>query len=218
MENLTGKKFGRWTVLKLSHIKRRSGGGDAIYWLCECECGTIKPVDEYHLNHGTSKSCGCLAKELSSKRETTHGLSHSRLYNIWQSIKKRCLNKKCARYNRYGGRGIIICQEWINDFMNFYKWAINNGYNDNLSIERIDNDGNYEPNNCKWANPKTQARNRSNNHLITYNGETHCIAEWAEIIGIDRDIIDNRLKKKWTIERIFTTPVKRIKSKRMQGL
>lgn len=217
-EDLSGHKFGRWTVLRLHHIKINKNNKRTRYWLCECECGNKKVVNATHLKNGTSLSCGCYAKEMSKKRQITHGLSKTRIYKIWISIKKRCYNEKTIRFENYGGRGIKVCQEWLDDFINFYNWAVNNGYQENLSIDRIDVNGNYEPSNCKWSNAKCQARNRRNNHFITYNGETHCIAEWSDITGIKRDVIDNRIRKKWDIERILTTPVKKQKSEKLQKL
>ena len=217
-EDLSGRKFGRWTVLRLHHIKTDKNNKRISYWLCQCECGNRKVVNVTHLKNGTSLSCGCYAKEMSQKRQTTHGLSKTRIYKIWMNIKKRCYNEKTIRFENYGGRGIKVCQEWLDDFINFYNWAINNGYQENLSIDRIDVNGNYEPSNCKWSNAKSQARNRRNNHFITYNGETHCIAEWSDITGIKRDVIDNRIRKNWDIERILTTPVKKQKLEKLQKL
>ena len=124
-------------------------------------------------------------------------------------MKQRCLNKNSKDYANYGGRGIKIYQEWIDNPITFYNWAINNGYNDNLSIDRIDNNGNYEPSNCRWVTPKEQARNRRNNKLITYNNETHCISEWAEITGIPRKCLEYRIRKWESLDRIFNRQVTR---------
>ena len=142
-------------------------------------------------------------------RTKTHGMTNTRLYRIWINIKTRCLNKKDNHYNRWGGRGITICEEWLNDFMNFYDWAMVNGYQENLSIDRIDNNGNYEPNNCRWSTIKEQNRNQRTNNLITYNGETLCLIEWAEKIGIKSNTLWNRLNLyKWSIEKTLTTKIK----------
>jgi hypothetical protein len=123
-------------------------------------------------------------------------------------MKERCYNPKNTKYYCYGKRGIIICEEWKNDFNIFYDWAISNGYKDNLSIERIDVNGNYEPNNCSWVNAKVQANNRTNTHLIFFNNEKHSISEWAEILKINRSTLWYRIKRGWTIEKAFTTSVK----------
>ena len=118
-----------------------------------------------------------------------------RLFSILNSMKKRCYNENHISYKDYGGRGITICDEWLKETSNFYEWAINNGYSDELSIDRINHNGNYEPSNCRWANKKIQARNMSNNHLITHNNETHCIAEWAEILNVHYDVVRRRWQR-----------------------
>ena len=152
------------------------------------------------------------------KKFKAHGLSNTRLYRIWYGMKQRCYNPKNTRYKNYGGRNITVCDEWENDFISFYNWAIYNGYNDNLTIDRIDVNGNYKPDNCRFIDQKTQQRNRSNNHLITYNGKTHCINEWAEILGFSKYVIQNRiLRDKWDIERAFTKPIRRQKASHQSG-
>lgn len=124
-------------------------------------------------------------------------------------MKSRCYNKNDKRYKDYGGRGIIVCDEWLdkeNGFMNFYQWAMASGYKDNLTIDRIDNNGNYKPNNCRWATDKEQSRNRRSNHLIKYKNETHCIAEWAEKLNIKQTVLIQRIYTyKWSIEKALTT-------------
>lgn len=125
-------------------------------------------------------------------------------------MKERCYNRNKIAYKNYGGRGITICNEWLNDFLSFYNWAMKNGYNDTLTIERIDNNGNYEPSNCKWIPKSEQSNNRRCNHRIYHNGETHTITEWANIIGVNRDTLYNRFKKIGNVERIFTNKDLRI--------
>lgn len=134
-----------------------------------------------------------------------------RIYRIWSHLKDRCFCKTNKDYKKYGLRGITICNDWKDKqkgFINFYNWSINNGYKDNLTIDRINNNGNYEPNNCRWVTLLEQARNRRNNKNITYNNETHCISEWAEILNIPRKCLEHRLKK-WSMEQAFTKPVRR---------
>lgn len=147
--NIVRKKYGYWTVLERSkNINGRSS------WLCECKCGNKKVIKLSDLRNGRSRSCGCLRRETTSKNFKTHGLIHSKLFSIWSCMKTRCYDLNVSNYERYGGRGITICEEWLNDFMNFYDWAMRNGYKDNLTIDRKNNDDNYEPSNCRWATIK----------------------------------------------------------------
>ena len=153
-KDLTGKKFGRWTVLKYA-------GKGSGKWTCKCDCGTIKDVKTANLTHGWSISCGCYREEKCIKAVTTHGQSRTKLYKVWNSMKQRCENSKIKYYKNYGARGICVCEEW-KDFSNFYKWAIEHDYY-NLkrpTIERINNDGNYCPDNCKWTTFLKQAYNK----------------------------------------------------------
>lgn len=184
-----GQKFNRLTVIKLDHIETKTIGTkrpficNKEYYLCKCDCGNECIKEKILLQNGYSKSCGCLHKETIiniGKNNTTHGKTKTRIYSIFRQIKQRCYDQNNGNYYKYGGRGITMCQEWKNDFMSFYNWAINNGYKEGLTIDRINNNGNYEPSNCRWTTAKIQARNKRNNHLITYNNETHCISEWAE--------------------------------------
>lgn len=135
-----------------------------------------------------------------------HGFYGTRLYEIWRAMKKRCHLKTHIHYKNYGGRGIVVCDEWKNDSKTFFEWALSNGYRDDLTIDRIDNNGNYEPSNCRWVSVKTQCRNTRKNHLITYNGETRCLIEWSELTGIKHTTIDERLKRGWTVEQALTIP------------
>lgn len=193
-QDLTGQKFNRLTVIKyLGHQK----------WLCKCICGNDCIVISQNLTTGHTKSCGCLQKEIASKIWSENGKKYQKLATIKASIKNRkykslpyddnqkrifriwrLMIRRCEDKNSYcGKKGINVCREWLK-FENFYNWAINNGYQNNLTIDRIDNDGNYEPNNCRWITLKAQQRNKSNNCFIIYNNEKHCITEWAEKAGI----------------------------------
>lgn len=186
IEDLKGQKFGRLTV------KERIG--QTSKWLCDCECGYFKIVRGCDLKSGCVKSCGCLKKEQDKynlKSSKTHNKSNTRLYRIWSNMKDRCINPKNKRYNRYGERGITFCDEWI-DFENFYNWAIQNGYKENLTLDRINNDLNYCPDNCRWANSRQQARNRSTNIFVEYKGQEMTLIELSEKIDIDYNTLKRR--------------------------
>ena len=178
--NLVGQKFGRLTVISINEEKTKEKG--KAYWNCKCECGNICCVTAWNLISNHTKSCGCLQCERRSSGNIKHGFGHTRLYGIWDGIKSRCNNTNDCRYEDYGGRGITLCEEWANDFMAFNNWAISNGYNENLTIDRIDVNGNYEPTNCRWANKKMQANNRRNNIVISIDGLSNTLMQWYNII------------------------------------
>jgi len=138
-----------------------------------------------------------------------HGLRHTRLYNIWTHMKDRCYNSNYFQYYLYGGRGIKICKEWQNDFMGFYNWAIKNGYDDKLTLDRINVNGNYQPNNCRWITRAEQTRNQRNNINITYMGETHCLSEWSRIKSIPIPKLYWRYKHWKNLDEIFSQKDKR---------
>lgn len=192
-----GQKFGKLTVIELVEKKLyiNPNGKKLLkkYYKCQCECGNETIVYQGKLTSGQTKSCGCLTLK--------HGMYNTRLYNIWRGMIKRCYLITSKDYKRYGARGIKIYESWRKDFINFYNWAISNGYADNLSIDRIDSNESYIPSNCRWVNASKQANNRSSNQLITYNGETHNITEWAKKLNIKRHVIYQRLKANWSIEK-----------------
>ena len=165
-QDLTGQKFGRLSVVADTGKRRHS----YVVWLCRCDCGNVTEVISDSLKRGNTKSCGCLHDELAAERikgvktVPKHGLSHHRLFGIWSGMKTRCYNPNNKDFKDYGGRGITICAEWLADFQRFYDWAMKNGYQDSLTIDRKDVNGNYEPSNCKWATRAEQSRNQRRTH------------------------------------------------------
>lgn len=150
-------------------------------------------------------SCGCYKHEMLSKKQSKHRQTNTRLYGIWCAMKSRCGNNNTLAYPDYGGRGITVCEEWKNSFESFMNWANSSGYDEKLSIDRIDNDGNYCPENCRWVDSATQASNRRSNVIYEYNGVSHNISEWSKIMGISYKKLHRRLKSGWPIERALTT-------------
>jgi len=204
-ENLIGKKFCRLSVIS----KYGSNKHKKIVYECLCECGNKTKIIGSRLKNGHTKSCGCLHLEnIKNGTNTRHGLSNHKLNNVWNSIKDRCFNKNNKDYKHYGGRGIIMCDEWKNDFKKFYDWAILNGYKKGLSIDRIDNNGNYTPENCRLVTQKEQVRNTRINRKIEYNGDKKLIIEWCEELNLKLSVITNRIYRGWSVEKTFETPIK----------
>lgn len=186
----TGKRYGRLTVIH----RAKSKNGRTV-WMCKCDCGGITQVAGVNLRNGHTKSCGCIQKEKASiqatERNIKHGMCGTRLYKIWQHMIERCTNEECQTFPSYGGRGIVVCEEWL-DFIPFHKWAVSSGYNDTLTIDRIDVNGNYCPENCRWATIKEQQNNKRNTVYIEHEGVTHTMTEWAEITGISYSTLRSR--------------------------
>lgn len=204
------KEYNEWTIIQ--EAERKNGMRRC---LCRCSCGKEKIVYLKHLKSGASKSCGHDKHKLMSKvgkMNKISGLSDTRLYGIWQNMKKRCYNQEIPSYKNYGGRGITICKEWINDIKCFYDWAINNGYNDNLTIDRINNNGNYEPSNCRWVTAKVQANNRRKSictRYLTFNNKTQSAKEWSEELNINYSTLSCRINKLgWNDNEAISTPIK----------
>lgn len=161
VKDLRGSRYGRWIVIE----RAENSKDNRSRWLCRCDCGNEKILKLCDLRNGRSRSCGCLRKEISASRMTIHGKTHTRLFRIWVCMKTRCYNPNATRYKDWGGRGITICDEWKNNFQAFYDWAMSNGYADDLTIDRINNDGNYEPSNCRWATRSEQMQNTRRGRL-----------------------------------------------------
>jgi len=169
---------------------------------CKCVCGKFRTVLVKQLLNGKVKSCGC-----SHKTNKTHGMSNGRhpLYSVWSGIKKRCFDVKYSGYKRYGGRGITVCKSWRVSFEHFYKWSISNGWSKGLQIDRINNNGNYSPKNCRYTTSKINSNNRRNSVLLTHNGKSLSMNEWSEVLDIPKGTIMYRYLLKWPTEKILST-------------
>lgn len=203
-EDISGQK---WNHLIAIEFSGRNKFGQQI-WLFECDC-VLKTRKQLALNNvktGKTKSCGCETKRIVTIK---HGMSGTRLHRIWTNMHYRCYNKKCRRYKDYGGMNIQIHNEWLgtNGFQNFYNWSMKNGYQDNLTIDRINNNFGYSPDNCKWSTNLEQQRRKRNNVLLTFNGKTQTISQWAEESELSNTILYSRHKRGWNDNQILTTPI-----------
>ena len=203
-KDLTGHIFGRLTVLSRSDIPKK---GVAVSWKCKCVCGNIKDVITGNLTLGKQVSCGCFNRERSKDSHTTHGLSRTRMYRIWAGMISRCYNSNVQHYPDYGGRGIGVSDEWKNDFMVFYK-DMKDTYNDTLQIDRIDVNGNYCKENCKWSTYKEQSRNRRNSVYLTVDGDRKLLVEWAEDKNIDKQLLHSRRQGGFTDKQVVFGKIK----------
>lgn len=201
--DLAGCVFGRWSVL--SRAEKRPGSNYS-QWLCRCSCGTLKVVASKHL-HGNSRSCGCLAVESVVARSRTHGMVGSRTYSSWTTMKVRCTSPQHRSFENYGGRGIVVCDRWKNSFENFLSDM--GPRPDGRTLDRIDNDGNYEPGNCRWAPEQVQRRNKRNTVYLEVFGEKISLPDAAERFGVPSDQLRWRLKKGWSMEAAVTTALQR---------
>lgn len=212
--DLTGKRFGRLVVLEKAGRRVSENGNATIMWKCKCDCGNVVEIRGASLRNGNTRSCGCFIEEKRSEFHKTHGDSYSKIYNIWRRMKDRCYNPNNNRYHRYGGRGITVCDEWLNDYNAFKKWAFENGFVENssrkeCSLDRIDSNGNYCPENCRWVNSFIQSNNKVDTIYLTYKDETHSLTEWSLLLNMSRGTLYNRLYLyKWPLEKAFETPVK----------
>ena len=184
MDEAVGKKFGKLTILR--RVENDKHRNRQYLCVCDCEDKTEKVVRYRDLKYGRTVSCGCI--------KFTHNMSNTRIYSIHSGMKYRCCNEKASDYERYGGRGITVCDEWLgkDGFSNFYNWAIDNGYNDELTIDRVDVNGNYEPSNCRWSTRYEQSLNKSTNVFLTIDGVTKTISEWAKEYNLDNETIRDR--------------------------
>ena len=198
ISDLTGKQFGELKVLYLCNYRNKY---KRAIWHCQCSCGKEIEVCSNSLIRKNTKSCGCLKLKKIKNLNLKHNESKTKLFYIWIAIKQRCLNYKNGSYKNYGGRGISICKEWTNDFCKFKDWAIKNGYKEGLTIDRIDNNGNYEPNNCRWADKNIQNSNTRRTHFIEYNNKKYTMKQLSKLLQINYNTFANRiLTYGWSIE------------------
>lgn len=200
IRDLTNQRFGRLVALK-------NVGKDNKYsllWECICDCGNTVVVSSRELSREHRKSCGCLKETYKFK----HGYSKHPLYDCWVSMKARCNNKRNPKYPSYGGRGITVCEEWENDFCSFLEWSLKNGYDEQLTLDRIDNNKGYYPENCRWTTRKVQQNNTRHNRYIEYNGETKTLSQWCELLNLKYSTMLNRFSHGYTAKQAFETPIK----------
>ena len=195
--NITGQKFGTLTVVARDPINSKSGNAK---WICRCDCGNTASVVGSKLRSGHSKTCGCIRFT-----EKAQGHSGERIYRIWTCMQNRCNKENNDNYKWYGGRGIKICTSWDN-FLNFREWALQSGYNDDLSIDRIDPNLDYFPDNCRWVSMKFQANNKTNNRILKYEGKSYTESQFADNFNLSYHTVVNRLRMGWNLSRIVNTP------------
>lgn len=200
--DMTGQRVGRLLIVSRAENTKQN----KAQWLCRCDCGNEVIVSRRSLKDASTTSCGCYQREAAAAKHRTHGMKKTRLYRIWSGMKDRCFNSRGKYFDRYGKVGRTMCDEWANSFEAFYEWAMSNGYSDELTIDRINNDDGYSPNNCRWATWEQQENNRNDNIRIEYAGETHGVREWSRITGMPTYVIYSRYKRWADPMRIFGTP------------
>ena len=197
---MSGMRFSKLTVLYRSADRGR-GKKPITKWVCQCDCGNLSTVRTACLLNGHKSSCGC--------RHKKHGYSHrERLYSVWENMRRRCFDRRNKRWNNYGGRGIRVCSEW-NDYRVFREWALSHGYHEGLTIDRVDVNGDYSPENCRFADAKTQANNTTRNRYIEYNGTMYTMAQLADHLGLSYASLQHRIERGWSMERISSQPQRR---------
>ena len=206
MIDLTGKRFGVLTVLYRTDDHLTPSGQHLTNWRCKCDCGSEIDVLSANLRKGHTQSCGCLFTQRNLKHSDCVGGKISRLYCIWAGMKARCYAKSNPRYKYYGARGITVCKEWKNNFEAFREWAFANGYDNSLTIDRINNNGMYSPDNCRLT---TQSNNSRQNVLVEYMGENHTISEWADIVGLPYKTLWYRFNAGWGVPEALFTPLRK---------
>lgn len=201
VKDLTDQRYGKLVVLEYAGSNHKWNA----LWRCRCDCGNEKTVLGYNLKNGSTRSCGCLLKNIVS----THGLSNTRIYHIWEGMNHRCRSQSKTSRKYYLEKGITVCDEW-HDFNNFYKWAKENGYSDDLTIDRIDSNKGYSPENCRWATYYQQNNNRKSVPKYYFRGEQKTLSEWSKVLGIRRSVLYNRLYSGMSLEKAFTQPLRKV--------
>lgn len=200
-----GKKFRSLIVLEV--IKSIPNGKfKATGFKCKCDCGNEAVVIASMVVIGRIRSCGCMLNKRSPFRKAKHGYAHTLIYKLFGGMKLRCYGKHRESYKHYGGRGIIICEEWLNCFVSFYNWAVENGWQKGLEIDRINNDGNYEPSNCRFVTTKENSNNRRTTRVLNLNGVKLSLVDWSNKLGIHPDTLRGRLRRGWDIKKTLTIP------------
>lgn len=200
-KDLKNKKFGNLMPISMEYVK-----GKRAFWKCLCDCGNEKIIRADHLISGHTQSCGCISKSTHKATHSKHNKSDTKLYKIWSSIKQRCFYEKSTNYKNYGGRGISICKEWKDNFQSFYDWSISSGYKEGLSIDRVDVNGIYCPENCRWATIIEQSNNKRNNVIIEFNGVKKPLNYWEQKTGLSREIIYKRIRRGWEVKDALSKP------------
>lgn len=200
------KKFGRLTVVRQDGYHIYPSGKRKSQWLCKCDCGNYITVVISDLKSHHTQSCGCLRKDIIKLLNASHHQSKSRLYRIWTGMKNRCYNAKQDNYRYYGMRDITVCAEWRDNFEAFYRWAMSSGYNDKMTLDRVDVDREYSPLNCRWATTQEQSLNRTDNRKITYCGKSQTLKEWSDETHIAYSCLLYRLNHGWSVDDALTTP------------
>lgn len=196
----TGMRYGRLTVI--SQAERTNDG--FTQWLCKCDCGKTKIIPTHNLTR--IQSCGCYKQEVFKRDHIKHGNSKTKLYHVWSSMKARCKNQNNKEWHRYGGRGISVCEEWRNGYEPFQNWALSHGYKEGLTLDRIDNDKGYSPDNCRWITLSEQQNNTSRNRFIEYNGEVKTASQIAKENNVNAKMFCQRIASGWDIERALNEP------------
>ena len=210
LKDLSGETFGMLHVVQRAEDHYYPSGRHDVQYLCKCDCGNTINVLGIHLRSGHTVSCGCLRAKTARETMTTHGQTGTRLHNIWKNMLERCTNPNHKNYLIYGGRGINVCDEWSSSFEVFFEWAVNNGYDDTLSLDRANVDMGYNPRNCRWITQKEQCNNTRRNINVEIDGETHTLKQWVEILGLNYGTIVSRVKRGWDPVDALKTPVRAI--------